>query len=46
MLVALLGVLQISLVSLLRNLFNFFDVGFGERVGTSDYGFQHCVENF
>jgi hypothetical protein len=46
MLVALLGVLLISLVCLLSKLFSFLDVGFGERGGISDSGFQHCVEDF
>jgi hypothetical protein len=49
MLVALLGVLLISLVCLLSNLFSFFDVGFGEQggiIGISDSGFHHCVEDF
>jgi hypothetical protein len=48
-LVALLDVLQNSLVSLLSILFSFLDVGFGERggiVGISDSGLQHCVEDF
>jgi hypothetical protein len=47
--VALLGVLQIFLVSLLSILFSFFDVGFGEHggiIGISDSGFHQCVEDF